>query len=171
MNAEELTNRLIEKGVIEKYQFRECAALIQGGIDEVGEEAMTERVLWQTRKIYSPKKYIARMLEILKSESKAREEEKPQPIETRSELEIEEADYKLLKDDPINRRFAVPNDPRFNGHPSIFDAEPYRSMPPETQALYRENTFLSVMNEAREKGISMHELCRRKKLFYGMLIG
>ena len=57
------------------------------------------------------------------------------------------------------------------GVPEIYNRpEFYKDRKDIKIAIYRENTYISVYEESRKTGISMHAICKRKGLVYESLL-
>lgn len=151
MNAIEIAKSLAERGLIDDELVIETAKAILPYLQRKGKDAVLERLSRMTYKTSDPKWLMPALL--------GRLPDLPQ-YQYKAELEAEERDYQsnmeffaMIAEWGYKRTFQMPPLGKHIWHEA-----------------YRNNTWLSIRNEAQAQGVSMHEICRRKGLDYGSLI-
>ena len=181
MTHSELAKWCVDTGFLPRSLESQASQAIAQAYAKKGESETEEAVKARASRgrIYTMRVFEMALSDIPDKAPETPKAEEPKPLTIAEEIEIEKKDfYDLLEcNEAVGRAcggeprpFRRPNDPAFEGHPSIFDATPYREMDPETQALYKANTFLAVLDEAKNRGTSMHELCRQRGLKYELLL-
>ncbi|MBQ7244610.1 MAG: hypothetical protein IJS52_10490 [Bacilli bacterium] len=183
MSPSELAAKCVSSGFIPEGMEGQAAKAFAQAFEEKGVDKVESKILARMNR--SPIRSMRILMAILDEiPDVPAEERNPHPTEPKpptiaEEIAAEKKDLKeaielnaligsLYGKEP--KPFTKPNHPRFDRHPSIFDATPYKDMPKDVQDLYKANTFMAVLEEAKNANTSMHEICRRKGLIYDLLL-
>ena len=153
-----LTQELIDRGIIVEGQRLDAESAISWGIRQKGLEGVVEKLKYRKKPISNAGAVLRMMLEDLPNCDPKPYNPPNIQMSIQEEIEQEERDKctieYLQKESSIMRPyFAMPED-----------------LPHVQIAEYRENTWITVYNEAKANNTSMHEICRRKGLDYRSLI-
>lgn len=172
MNPSELASRLVDKGFVSDRFRNETEAIINEFSQTKDGDEIESVLLSRYKPIQGNPTNIIRFI-LSKLPDKPKEMVKQTATLTiAQEITLEKQDYEdaVAWQKAFKSEFSKPYDPSFERNPNIFMATPYRDMTKDMQDKYKANTFISVKAEAEEANTSMHEICRRKGIEYGLLL-